>query len=130
MVTFARFYAVHVLLLPPLIMLLILIHVILVRRHGVAPRRRTRFRPKKKFYPEQVFKDTVATFLWFAVLIGMAILSRVPLGHVADPTDTSFIPRPEWYFLFLFQMLKAVQRTARNRRQSGDCRRWRLSFCS
>ena len=104
-VTFARFYAVHVLLLPPLVMLLILIHVILVRRHGVAPAADD-FRPKKKFYPEQVFKDTAATFLWFAALIGMAIFARVPLGHVADPTDTTFIPRPEWYFLFLFQMLK------------------------
>jgi ubiquinol-cytochrome c reductase cytochrome b subunit len=104
-VTFARFYAVHVLLLPPLVMLLILIHVILVRRHGVAPAADD-YKPKKKFYPEQVFKDTVATFLWFAALMGMAIFAKVPLGHVADPTDTSFIPRPEWYFLFLFQMLK------------------------
>ncbi len=104
-VTFARFYAVHVLLLPPLVMLLVLIHLILVRRHGVAPAPDD-YKPKKKFYPEQVFKDTVATFLWFAVLMGMAIFARVPLGHAADPTDTSFIPRPEWYFLFLFQILK------------------------
>jgi len=104
-VTFARFYAVHVLLLPPLVMLLVLIHLILVRRHGVAASADD-FKPKKKFYPEQVFKDTVATFLWFAVLMGMAIFARVPLGHAADPTDTSFIPRPEWYFLFLFQILK------------------------
>jgi ubiquinol-cytochrome c reductase cytochrome b subunit len=104
-VTFARFYAVHVLLLPPLVMLLILLHVILVRRHGVAPAPDD-VKPQKKFYPEQVFKDTAATFLWFAVLVGMAIFARVPLGHAADPTDTSFIPRPEWYFLFLFQILR------------------------
>jgi ubiquinol-cytochrome c reductase cytochrome b subunit len=104
-VTFARFYAVHVLLLPPITMLLVGIHLILVRRHGVAPAADDN-KPKKKFYPEQVFKDTVATFLWFAVLVGMAILVRVPLGHTADPTDTTFTPRPEWYFLFLFQFLK------------------------
>ena len=65
--------------------------------------------PKRSFIPKQVFKDTVATFLWFAILVGMAIVVRVPLGHVADPTDTSFIPRPEWYFLFLFQMLKMFE---------------------
>src|SRR5262249_45298620 len=76
--------------------------------HGVAPAAGDD-RPKKKFYPEQVFKDTVATFLWFAILVGMAVAVRVPLGHVADPTDTSFIPRPEWYFLFLFQMLKLFE---------------------
>jgi mono/diheme cytochrome c family protein len=38
--------------------------------------------------------------------MGMAILARVPLGHMADPTDLSYVPRPEWYFLFLFQFLK------------------------
>ena len=108
-VTFARFYSVHVLLLPPLTILLIALHVFLVRRHGVAPTPADENLPKKKFYPEQVFKDTVATFLWFAVLVCMAIAVRVPLGHVADPTDTSYIPRPEWYFLFLFQMLKVFE---------------------
>jgi len=105
-VTFARFYAAHVLLLPPLTLVLIAGHVYLVRRHGVAPTPADENKPKKKFYPEQVAKDTIAIFVWFAVLMGMAILARVPLGHVADPTDLSFIPRPEWYFLFLFQFLK------------------------
>ena len=108
-VTFARFYAAHVLLLPPLTMLLIGLHVYLVRRHGVAPAPADENRPKKKFYPEQVAKDTVAIFVWFAVLMGMAILARVPLGHVADPTDLSYVPRPEWYFLFLFQFLKGFE---------------------
>lgn len=108
-VTFARFYAAHVLLLPPLTMLLIAIHVYLVRRHGVTPIEADAALPKKKFYPEQVFKDTVATFGWFAILVTMAVVVRVPLGHVADPTDTSYIPRPEWYFLFLFQTLKAFE---------------------
>ena len=105
-VTFARFYAAHVLLLPPLTALLIGLHVYLVRRHGVAPAPLDETKPKKKFYPEQVAKDTVAMFVWFAVLMPMAALARVPLGHVADPTDLSYIPRPEWYFLFLFQFLK------------------------
>ncbi|MGD1095819.1 MAG: cytochrome b N-terminal domain-containing protein [Bryobacteraceae bacterium] len=108
-VTFARFYAAHVLLLPPITMLLIGIHLYLVRRHGVTPAPGDERLPKKKFFPQQVFKDTLATFVWFCVLMGMAILARVPLGHVADPTDTNFIPRPEWYFLFLFQMLKVFE---------------------
>jgi ubiquinol-cytochrome c reductase cytochrome b subunit len=108
-VTFARFYTAHVLLLPLITLLLIVIHVYLVRRHGVTPIAADADLPKKKFYPEQVFKDTVATFVWFAVLVAMAIAVRVPLGHVADATDTSYIPRPEWYFLFLFQVLKAFQ---------------------
>jgi ubiquinol-cytochrome c reductase cytochrome b subunit len=105
-VTFARFYAAHVLILPPLTLVLAALHLYLMRRHGVTPVPRDADLPKKTFFPGQVFKDTVATFVWFCVLAGMAIMVRVPLGHVADPTDNSFIPRPEWYFLFLFQTLK------------------------
>jgi ubiquinol-cytochrome c reductase cytochrome b subunit len=106
-VTFARFYGLHVLLLPPVTMLLIVLHVYLVRRHGVAAAPGDEARPKKSFFPEQVFKDTVAVFLAFAILFVMAIAVKVPLERMADPTDTSYNPRPEWYFLFLFQTLKA-----------------------
>jgi ubiquinol-cytochrome c reductase cytochrome b subunit len=108
-VTFARFYAVHVLLLPPATILLIMAHVYLVRKHGVVPSLGDDLKPQKKFYPEQVFKDTVAVFLAFAILFTLAIAVKVPLERLADPTDTSYIPRPEWYFLFLFQMLKVFE---------------------
>jgi ubiquinol-cytochrome c reductase cytochrome b subunit len=104
-VTFARFYALHVLLLPPATMILIALHVYLVRKHGVAPAVNDTA-PKKRFFPEQVFKDTVATFVAFVILFTLAIAAKVPLERLADPTDTSYIPRPEWYFLFLFQTLK------------------------
>ena len=106
-VTFARFYGLHVLLLPPATMFLIAFHVYLVRRHGVAPAPDDETRPKKSFFPEQVYKDTVAVFIAFAILFLMALVVRVPLERIADPTDTNYIPRPEWYFLFLFQILKA-----------------------
>lgn len=106
-VTFARFYGLHVLLLPPATLLLIGFHVYLVRRHGVAPAPGDEDKPKKSFFPEQVFKDTVAVFIAFAILFVMAVVVRVPLERMADPTDTTFTPRPEWYFLFLFQTLKA-----------------------
>ncbi len=108
-VTFARFYAAHVTLLPLVTGLLILFHLILVRRHGVAPAPGDESKPKKKFFPEQVFKDTVAIFLWCVGVGLMVALVKVPLGHVADPTDTSYVPRPEWYFLFLFQILKVFE---------------------
>jgi mono/diheme cytochrome c family protein len=62
--------------------------------------------PKQQFYPVQVFRDTVAIFIAFAILFTLAAAVRVPLERLADPTDTTYIPRPEWYFLFLFQTLK------------------------
>ena len=108
-VTFARFYGLHVLLLPPATLLLIAVHVYLVRKHGVAPEPGDEVRPAKKFFPQQVFKDTVAIFVAFAILFVMAVAVRVPLEQLADPTDTTYIPRPEWYFLFLFQTLKLFQ---------------------
>jgi len=108
-VTFARFYGLHVLLLPPATLLLFAVHVYLVRKHGVAPEPGDEVRPVKKFFPEQVFRDTVAIFIAFAILFVMAVAVRVPLEQLADPTDTTYIPRPEWYFLFLFQTLKLFE---------------------
>jgi quinol-cytochrome oxidoreductase complex cytochrome b subunit/cytochrome c2 len=104
-VTFSRFYALHTVLLPPLTIILIGIHIYLVRKHGVAPAPGDNA-PKRKFFPEQVFKDTVGVAIAFIILFLMAVLAKVPLERLADPTDTAYIPRPEWYFLFLFQMLK------------------------
>ena len=48
----------------------------------------------------------MAIFVAFAILFTLAVVVRVPLEQLADPTDTTYIPRPEWYFLFLFQTLK------------------------
>jgi ubiquinol-cytochrome c reductase cytochrome b subunit len=104
-VTFARFYSLHAMLLPLVTTLIIGAHLYLVRKHGVAPSPGD-VGPKKKFYPGQVFKDTVAMFVAFAVLFTLAATLEAPLGRLADPTDTTYIPRPEWYFLFLFQTLK------------------------
>ena len=104
-VTFARFYALHVLILPPLTTGLIIFHVFLVRKHGVTPTPGD-IAPPKKFFPEQVLKDVVAIFTAFVVLYSMALFVSVPLERLADPTDLTYIPRPDWYFLFLFQTLK------------------------
>jgi ubiquinol-cytochrome c reductase cytochrome b subunit len=108
-VTFARFYGLHVLLLPPATAFLVAVHVYLVRKHGVTPAPGDENLPKKQFYPVQVFKDTLAIFVAFAVLLTLAVAVRVPLEQLADPTDTSYTPRPEWYFLFLFQTLKLFE---------------------
>lgn len=105
-VTFARFYTLHVVLLPLATVALIALHVVLVRKHGVAPQVGDETKPPKRFYPKQVFKDTVAIFAAFAILYVLALVVRVPLEPRANPVDTSYVPRPDWYFLFLFQLLK------------------------
>jgi len=104
-VTFARFFGLHVLLLPPLATLLIVLHIYLVRRHGVAPVPGDEG-PPIKFFPRQLAKDVIAVFAAFCVLYVLAIAVKAPLDRLADPTDSNYTPRPDWYFLFLFQILK------------------------
>ncbi len=58
------------------------------------------------FFPDFLFKEAVAALLAFIVILLVAVFMGVPLETVADPTDSSYIPRPEWYFLFLFELLK------------------------
>ena len=61
----------------------------------------------KAFFPYTVFKDTLAALVIFAALAILAWKFGAGLESLADPTDTTYNPRPEWYFLFLFQALKA-----------------------
>jgi ubiquinol-cytochrome c reductase cytochrome b subunit len=103
--TFSRFYTLHSVVLPAITVLLIALHVYLVRLHGVTPSVRE-VAPKQTFYPRQMFRDIVAIFCCFGMLFAATAFLEVPLERLADPTDTTYIPRPEWYFLFLFQLLK------------------------
>jgi len=58
------------------------------------------------FFPDILFKDAVIALVVFLALIALAGLLGAPLEARADPSDTTYTPRPEWYFLFLFQFLK------------------------
>lgn len=60
----------------------------------------------KSFFPYTVFKDVCVALLVLAVLFALAHYRPAELEPLADPTDTHYNPRPEWYFLFLFQALK------------------------
>jgi len=58
------------------------------------------------FFPDIIFKDTIVVLIVFLVLVALAYFIGAPLEARANPADTSYTPRPEWYFLFLFQLLK------------------------
>lgn len=60
----------------------------------------------KSFFPYTVFKDVCVALVVVAVLFALAYWRSPELEALADPTDTHYNPRPEWYFLFLFQALK------------------------
>jgi len=59
-----------------------------------------------KFFPDIIYKDLLVSFALFIILVMLATFVGVANEPKADPSDSSYIPRPEWYFLFLFEMLK------------------------
>lgn len=59
----------------------------------------------ERFWPDSIFKDLVVSLGIFILLVLLASFVGVAPEPKADPSDTSYIPRPEWYFLFLFKFL-------------------------
>ncbi|MCB0874334.1 MAG: c-type cytochrome [Thermoleophilia bacterium] len=60
----------------------------------------------KPFFPYAIYKDHLVAILAFGWIIGMAIWHRVEIGKPVYAATTDFVPRPEWYFFFLFELLK------------------------
>ena len=58
-----------------------------------------------KFWPDIIFKDLLISFMLFVVLVLLATFIGVAQEPKADPADSTYLPRPEWYFLFLFKFL-------------------------
>jgi ubiquinol-cytochrome c reductase cytochrome b subunit len=110
--TLSRFYVFHVFVLPGLLIAFIATHVFLFRKAGAAgPTNEDPFEPKlptQKFYPRQVGMDMAVSLLIVLALGVAAYFIPVRLGPEAVPSDTSYIPRPEWYYLPMFQWLKVV----------------------
>ena len=63
----------------------------------------------KPFFPYAVFKDSAMAVITLIVIIVMALVLGAELGPKADPTSTTYVPRPEWYFFFLFELLRVVK---------------------
>jgi menaquinol-cytochrome c reductase cytochrome b/c subunit len=63
----------------------------------------------KPFFPYAVAKDSVMASIVLGVIILMAVLFGAELGPKADPTTTTYTPRPEWYFFFLFELLRVIK---------------------
>ena len=134
--TLARFYAFHVLWLPLLIGALIALHLAMVVGQGIAARARVMQKdapPRTntpeyaefykrayeatktrgvRFWPDIVGKDAVVSAGVVIVIFVLAAIRGAPLEGPADPTDTTYVPRPEWYFLPIYQLLKLVPGSA------------------
>lgn len=108
--TISRFFAAHVFFIPGCIFAFISLHVFLFRKAGAAgpisedpvtPRL-----PTEPFYPRQLFLDLGLALLLIAALWIVSHYHHVELGPVANPADTQYVARPEWYYRSFFEWLK------------------------
>ena len=104
--TLLRWYAAHVFLLPAALIALTASHLYLMRYHGISGPVKPQPGKPQPFYPYQALRDSFVVAVVFAILVTLAWKFPPSLDAVADPSDATYIPRPEWYFLSLFQMLK------------------------
>jgi menaquinol-cytochrome c reductase cytochrome b/c subunit len=63
----------------------------------------------KPFFPYAVLKDSTMMLVVAAVIIVMSIVLGAEQGPKVDPTTTTYVPRPEWYFFFLFELLRVLK---------------------
>ena len=63
----------------------------------------------KPFFPYAVLKDSTMALIVALVIVGMSILLGAEQGPKVDPTTTTYTPRPEWYFFFLFELLRVIK---------------------
>jgi ubiquinol-cytochrome c reductase cytochrome b subunit len=106
----SRFFILHIAILPSLLFLVMAIHVIAFRNFGsVGPWNPEKSRRIGWFWPNQILKDTLVAAAILAILVALSVLWPAPITGPADPFDRTLTPKPEWNFLFLYQMLKAFE---------------------
>lgn len=106
--TISRFFVAHVFLIPACIFGFVAAHILIFRKAGAAGPY-TPVEPAQKvelFYPRQVLMDLALTALLIMGLGFLAFFMPVPIGPPANPADAQYVPRPEWYYLSIFQYLK------------------------
>jgi ubiquinol-cytochrome c reductase cytochrome b subunit len=113
--TLTRFYALHAVVLPLLFLGLVALHLALFRRRGVTPPPQVQRALARggavgweRFWPGQAARDALVAAAAVGVVAALALRLGAPLEAPADPSHAP-LPRPEWYFLGLFQLQKLFQ---------------------
>ena len=105
--TLSRLFPIHIAIIPLLIGAVIVMHLVAFRRGGAAGS----IKPSQKvslFWPKQVIKDLLVFAGILTGLVGLAAFLLTPVTGPADPTDFTFIARPDWPFLWVYQILKVL----------------------
>ena len=105
--TLSRFFILHTAIIPGIAIITIAAHMIAFRKFGsIGPWEKSKRNIKGDFWPDQVSKDIIVAVLLFLLLVTLSAFSPPPFTGPADALDTTFTPKPEWNFLFLYQALK------------------------
>ncbi|GAB4337973.1 MAG: cytochrome bc complex cytochrome b subunit [Calditrichia bacterium] len=105
--TLTRFFTIHVGLLPPLLILLISVHIIILRLHGVSEPEGFE-KGHYPFYPHHFYKIIIITLFLLCVMSTLTVILPPGMGEPADPTITPPHIKPEWYFFPTYRFLKLV----------------------
>jgi len=107
--TLTRFYAIHTLLLPALLAAFAVFHIYLVRIHGLAEKHDNESAEQEarpyRFYPEHAFRSLSVFAALFLILVGLSVFGTIPRENIAGTIIDSYLPRPEWYYMWIFQLL-------------------------
>lgn len=111
--TLTRFYALHISVLPGLVIVIVGLHLLLVQKHGmsVPPSVEAQGGPRRTvpFFPNFLLRDAVGWLVALALLAAAAAFFPAHLGEKADPFASAPTGiKPEWYFMFMFQTLKML----------------------
>lgn len=105
--TLSRFFILHAALLSGALATLAAVHLVALRTVGNAgpwdSMKRARTGP---FWPDQVFKDGLVATSILVALVALSVIFPPPYAGMADPLDASYIPKPEWNFLFFYEAVK------------------------
>lgn len=103
--TLTKFFALHAGVLPALTIFFLALHIAMFRKHGITAYKADKAKDEY-FWPRQVFKDSLAIFVMMAIVVILVLWRGTELTAPADAVEEYSAARPEWYFLFLFQLLK------------------------
>ena len=103
----SRFFILHSAIIPGIAIIIIIAHLIAFRNFGsVGPWSDKKRKSTGTFWPDQVALDIIVAALILLLLIALSAFKPPPFTGPADLLDTSFVPKPEWNFLFLYETLK------------------------
>jgi len=108
--TLPRFYILHAAVLPVCLVLLIFIHIVMLRLHGVTELRFEDAPPDQpthfNFFPDHLYMELILGLVLMIVLSALATIVPATMGPRADPLTTPEVIKPEWFFYVTFRWLK------------------------